>query len=467
MSVLLRAAVALLVGAAALDAAPRAPRLVLAGGGTEGEPGDAGSWSDRLYRELIAHGDVTGDGTVTVAVLAASPQTQFIPRYFEGLGAHRAANLLVATRDAAGAGATLAAIDAADAVFVKGGDQGRYYDLWNDTPLEEALRRLVARGGGLGGTSAGAMAMAEVALAGGKSLTAPDVLADACTGMLDDQDGGSGLKLDFLSVVGGTTIDTHFTERGRLGRMLGVMARAATDHRRSAVLGVGIAEKTGLVVDGAQARVVGDGAVTFVHPTASSRVWRQPGRPLAYTALAMDVLCEGWTYDLARRAPGAPPPGATLATGVATGAANEGALDVAGTLEGERACAFRLAPDGTYALLPAAARVRDTIGVGDAHADERRARAHDGAVRGLAERPGLTALLMHPASRVTRTAAAPDVLLFSGATAVLLIDAKLARFRSAAPHAAALTGLAVHVLGASADSGLAYDTVRHRVVERR
>jgi cyanophycinase len=439
-----------------------APRIVLAGGGSEGEHGDTASWSHRLYRELIAGGDVTGDGRVTVAVLAASPQSEFIPEYFRRLGADRAANLTVASRDAAGAGATVAAVDAADAVFIKGGDQGKYYDLWNDTPLEAGLRRLVARGGGIGGTSAGAMALAEVALAGGKSLTAGDVLTDACTAMLDDEDGGSGLKLDFLGVVGGTTIDTHFTERGRLGRLLGVMARAATDHRRAQLCGIGLAERTGLVIEGAHARVMGEGAVTFVHATSASRVWRQPGRPLVYTHLTAHVLTDGWSFDLARRAVGTPPPGASPATSAATGESNAGALDAGGE-DLERACAFRLAFDGAFAVVPSGARVHDAIGVADAHADARRERAHDGAVRALAGRPGLTALLMHRDSRVSRTSGEPDLLAFGPRAGVIVLDAHSAALRGDA----AITPLTVHVLGASADAGWRYDTVRHRLAPAR
>lgn len=273
--------------------------ILLAGGGTEGEVGDRAAWSARLYAHLLDHGDVTGDGKLTVAVVSAHDETDFIPKYFRWLGAQDAYNVKVDSRAAASSGETLAAIDRADAVFLKGGNQGTYYKLWNDTPLEGALRRLVERHGAIGGTSAGAMSLAEIALAGGKSLVSADVLQDACTPMLDDEDGGSGLHTDFLGFVPDATIDTHFTERARLGRMLGVMARAASENRRPRLLGIGVAEQTGVVIEDGVARVIGADSVWFVQGSPDAALVRKPGQPLGYAPLVAHVLSDGQRYDLA------------------------------------------------------------------------------------------------------------------------------------------------------------------------
>ena len=99
-----------------------------------------------------------------------------------------------------------------------------YYDLWNDTEVERAARAPWTAGGAVGGTSAGAMSLSEAALAEVDPISA-DVMADSHTPYLDDTDGGSGVHADFIGLLSGALVDTHFTERGRLGRLLGALAR--------------------------------------------------------------------------------------------------------------------------------------------------------------------------------------------------------------------------------------------------
>ncbi|HNC96024.1 MAG TPA: hypothetical protein PKW90_07860, partial [Myxococcota bacterium] len=129
--------------------------VVLAGGGSEGDNGDPDSWSARLYKSLLEGGDVTGDGKLRVAVLSVEEEDDWLPRYWEELGADEAFNLQVATRADASDPTLEAELADVDAAFLKGGDQGEYYDRWNDSELEAGLLALRERGGGLGGTSAG------------------------------------------------------------------------------------------------------------------------------------------------------------------------------------------------------------------------------------------------------------------------------------------------------------------------
>ena len=273
-----------------------APTFVLAGGGSEGEVGDAGAWSARLYGHLLDGGDVTGDGQVRVVVLSTAEETDWLPSYFVDLGADGAENLRVASRDAAEEAGER--VDTADAVFLKGGDQGEYYDLWNDTALEGALRGLVARGGGLGGTSAGAMSQGALALAGGEDLVSADVLEDACTAYLDDRDGGSGLKTDFFDFVP-ALVDTHFVERARLGRLAGALARAVDEGQAEAPLGIGIEVQTGLWIHQGRAEVIGEGSVTLLHTDGAPAPTRDCGAPLDWRGLGLDRLIEGLGFELA------------------------------------------------------------------------------------------------------------------------------------------------------------------------
>lgn len=518
-----------LAGHAAVAADPtRPPVVVLAGGGREGEIGDRDAWSARLYRELLAQGDRTGDGRVTIALLAVRPQTQAMPDYFRWLGADVATNLIIESPAAADDPALDERFAQVDAVFVKGGEQGRYYDAWNDRRIERCVRGVVARGGAIGGTSAGAMALAEFALAGSMSLTAPDVLTDACTPLLDDAtDGGSGIQTDWFGFVPGALIDTHVTQRGRLGRTAGALARAIDDSGRRDLLAIALDQQTGVVIRDGRATVIGRGAVEFLRPGPTSELRRRRGAPLVWTDLRLDRLTHGGTFDLAAQR-----------TLFAAGAALDGARDApaipwlptsqaraiasAVRLRGdcpddEGVLPLRLGRDrAAFALLGATpASGPRWLAVLDAHASGQRAWAHEAAFAALAG--GAPRPAGHPAAEAPATPPATDpatshadIVLIGGAggcvwtepttplvlrfghdessehreCAAIVIDATHARHRSLATHVslydptrrgrgAAFDGLLrpativdarLHILSDSRTTGLAFDLAAARVV---
>ena len=467
--------------------------VVLAWGGSEGDQGDAESWSARLYGALMEGGDVTGDGLVRVVVLSTAAESDWLPSYLEWLGADEAFNLQVASRqdaEAPGLGARLAAVDAA---FIKGGDQGEYYDLWNDTALELGLRALVEqRGGGIGGTSAGAMSQAGFALAGGQDLVALDVLEDACTPWLDDaSDGGSGVHDDFLGFVPGVVIDTHFTQRGRLGRLAGAMARALDEGAPAALLGIGVEQKTGLVIRAGQARVVGVGAVSFLQATPASELVRDCGRPLVFTELRLDRLTEGWVFALDAGLPEQAPVDAEAVAWAGPGTVNTGEWYAYGDLpehEDRFGWVVERDPDA-YALRQGADAplLVDAVGVLDAHASEARAAGHEALFRALYEQVGATGFLVAAGSLLERPLDAPSQVLFADndwidsepQAATIVIASHAVEWRSLSPfpstydagdgglHAAGLSGLQVHILADSARLRLGYDAESRAVVLRQ
>lgn len=299
-------AIALLLGHAELPAHPnlsghanRPGPLVLAGGGGEGAYGDAAAWSARLYPILFENGDVSGDGRVRIAIISRTRQSDWLPCYFEWLGADEAFNLMLDTPDAADDAGLEDAFRHVDAVFIKGGDQGKYYDLWNNRRIECLIVELWQRGGGVGGTSAGAMSLGEFALTGSTGPRSAELLMDAHHPLLNDESGGeSAIHDDFLNLLPATIVDSHVTQRDRLGRLIAVLAKAVEDSGRRDIVGIGLDERTGLVVRGAQGLVIGEGAVTFLRPAAGGVLRREPGKPLMWTGLMMDRLTDGDAGDV-------------------------------------------------------------------------------------------------------------------------------------------------------------------------
>ena len=467
--------------------------VMLAGGGGEGNVGNTASWSYRAYRALVDNGDVDGDGTVRIAVVARDTETEFIPTYFEWIGATLgvsvdAYNVTVGSRAAADDPAIVGSVAMADAVFLKGGDQGQYYDLWNETLLETNVRAVAAAGGALGGTSAGAMSLAGTCLCGGQDLIGSDVMADARSPILDDATapGTSSLHADFFGTLPGVYVDTHDTARGRLGRLLGVLAKATDDSGDDGLLAVGIDERTALVIRRDTALVVGQGAVEFVHQSPDTQRLRDAGRPLVYTDLRLDRLTDGWRYVVSARAPVTSPlpPGTEPVAASANGTPNAGALTVYGGLPSneqkfEWVAATAPAP---YALTQTTLStfVRDAVAFTNIdRSDDHRGDRQETLFRALYDRPNLSGVLLYGAytgggttgGQLVRTATEPDVAMFAGDMAGIVVDGLPASFHGQAPTvsaygipATALVGARIHVLAESAARGIAFDTRTHTLV---
>ena len=127
----------------------------------------------------------------------------------------------------------------ATAVWLDGGDQKRLADAYHGTAVEKELRRLLAQGGVIGGTSAGASIMSDVMIAGGEQQVRV----------------GEGFGL-----LPNVVIDQHFQNRKRQKRLLRVLA----SHPRC--LGLGIDEETAVVVKGHTFTVLGKANVSVCLP---------------------------------------------------------------------------------------------------------------------------------------------------------------------------------------------------------
>ena len=462
--------------------------IVLAGGGTEGEIGDVSSWSSGLYATLLRAGDINGDGAVTVAILATGQESEWLPEYFVWLGATEALNVRVASRGDTDAAAQ--AVASTDAAFIKGGDQGEYYDRWNDSALETALISLHQAGGGIGGTSAGAMSLAQFAFAGGADLVSSDVLANAQTTYLDDvTDGTAGVHDDFLGLVPAAVIDTHFTQRARLGRLAGILARIADDSNPAALFGIGIEEQTGLVIQDGVGTVAGVGSVTFLLPDSAVAPTREPALPLVWPNLALDRLTQGWRYDVAARAVDIahlPSTADSIAwSGESATPAGEWFADGHVLAHEERfAIVVRRDPEpfSTHAGsdLPV---LGDAIGILDAHDGDRRGANEESLFRVLYDLVGHTGFLVGEGTSIERRAEMPERVRFIDTAnldlpplATLVVDTSAVTLRGlsadvsvsdagdGAMSAATLVGARLHVLYSGVGEQLEYDTVARAVV---
>src|SRR4051812_20145517 len=109
-----------------------------------------------------------------------------------------------------------------------------------------------------------------------------------------------------LGLLKGVVVDSHFAERGRLGRLLGAVAQ--NPHN----LGLGIDENTAIVVEGEQRfRVIGSGAVYVIDGqriSYSSLSEEDQEGSMSICGMMLHVLGADDVYDLTARCPVPPAP---------------------------------------------------------------------------------------------------------------------------------------------------------------
>ncbi|MEH2393931.1 MAG: cyanophycinase [Nostoc sp.] len=207
-------------------------------------------------------------------------------RVFERLGAENVRIIDTETREDASSSTALEAINKATGVFFTGGDQARITSILKDTEIDTAIHKRFSEGAVIAGTSAGAAVMPDVMIVEGDSETHPRIEAVEM-----------GPGLGFLP---GVVIDQHFSQRGRLGRLISALIL------QPAVLGFGIDENTAMTVTDNQIEVIGQGAVTIVDE--SEATYNNMGEILKDESLAicgakLHILPHGFKFDLKTRQP--------------------------------------------------------------------------------------------------------------------------------------------------------------------
>ncbi|MDX1557102.1 MAG: cyanophycinase, partial [Xanthomonadales bacterium] len=186
-----------------------------------------------------------GDDARILVIPTASKLAETGPNYmdlFEELGA-KSRCIPVERREDCFGDEILDVLKRTTGIFITGGNQLRLSTILGGTPVAREIRRMNSEGSPLAGTSAGAAIMAEHMIASGRSGPSPRE---------------SGVELaPGLGLTNRVIIDQHFSQRGRMGRLLAALSF------NPFVCGLGIDENTAVFIgpDG-DAEIVGRGTVT-------------------------------------------------------------------------------------------------------------------------------------------------------------------------------------------------------------
>ena len=241
-----------------------------------------------ILREIVklAGGSQARLVVLTVATDQPGESGDEYTKAFQKLGVRDVHVVDVSTREDAVNPDALALIENATGVFFTGGDQLHVTSLLGGSRLDHCLKERLAEGMLIAGTSAGAAMMANSMILSGEAEQSP---------RFGEIRVGGG-----MTYLPGTVIDTHFSQRGRFGRLLAAVAHYPQE------LGLGIDENTGMVVEDGHFRVIGEGAVTVIDGGEMSYTNVPDLREGEFMALhdaRVHVLPPGYEFDLTARRP--------------------------------------------------------------------------------------------------------------------------------------------------------------------
>lgn len=244
-----------LVAAAVLLAACSTPRhgagsLLVIGGGLEDD-------NRPVFERFATLAGRAGPPSILIATAASGDEDASAKGKLESFRTWCAGARVEVMRRETSTAESVAMIDRATAVFFTGGDQKRITDRYRpgdrDGPELDAMRRLLARGGVIAGTSAGGAMMGEVMFHGGRSEQALGLPPAVGTGTEED-DATVGPRIGpGMGLVRWVVTDSHFFERNRVGRLAAALEASG---RR---LGIGVGENAAVEIDLASGEIRGVG----------------------------------------------------------------------------------------------------------------------------------------------------------------------------------------------------------------
>jgi len=239
-----------------------------------------------ILKRIISESRYGVDSRIEVITTASSIPMEVGSEYikaFNYLGTTNVDVLHIQNRDEAIQENVLKRIEQADVVMFTGGDQLRLTSILGGTRFHKILLEKYRNEEFIyAGTSAGAAAASSSMIYQGASKEA----------LLK----GEVKVTSGLDLVKDVIVDTHFVQRGRIGRLFQAVVA------NPMVLGIGLGEDTGLLIkEGTQMEAIGSGLVILVDGKRIKNTNLTDvslGEPISISNLVVHVMSQYDTYDL-------------------------------------------------------------------------------------------------------------------------------------------------------------------------
>lgn len=239
-----------------------------------------------ILKRIINESKLKEDSQIEIVTTASKVPLEVGAEYvkaFEYLGAKHVSVLHIEKREQALSDETFERIKNADVVMFTGGDQLRLTSILGGTPMHDLMLSKYENEDFIyAGTSAGAAAASKSMIyqgSSGEALLKGEIKITSGLGLIDD-----------------VIIDTHFVQRGRIGRLF----QAVVGNPKT--LGIGLGEDTGLLItEGVKMEALGSGLVILVDGrkiSDTNLTQVELGKPISIKNLVVHVMSKRDLYDL-------------------------------------------------------------------------------------------------------------------------------------------------------------------------
>lgn len=238
-----------------------------------------------ILKRIIDESPFKQESRIEIITTASKIPKTVGPEYkraFEYLQAKNVDVLHIENREIANSEDTLKRINEANVVLFTGGDQLRLTSILGGTKFHDILlNKYKTEDFVYVGTSAGAAAASNNMIYQGSSheaLLKGEVKITSGLGLIDD-----------------VIIDTHFVQRGRIGRLF----QAVVGNPK--VLGIGLGEDTGLFIKNHHMEAIGSGLVILVDGRDvkdTNLTSIELGEPISINHIVTHVMSQNDTFDL-------------------------------------------------------------------------------------------------------------------------------------------------------------------------
>jgi len=236
----------------------------------------------RITTESAHNTDSRFEIITTASLIPEKVGEEYIKAYAQ-LDVHNVGVLNIGSREQANDAEFVERVKAADVIIFTGGDQLRLSSIFGGTAIHETLLyKYQHETFVIAGTSAGAAASSKNMIYQGSSK---DALLK-----------GEVKITGGLGFIDGVIVDTHFVQRGRIGRLLYAAAS------NPGILGIGLGEDTGLYISGGNTmEAIGSGMVILVDGRKmvdTNLTDVEMGQPVSISNMIVHVMCDGDIYNL-------------------------------------------------------------------------------------------------------------------------------------------------------------------------
>lgn len=241
-----------------------------------------------ILRKIIDESRLKENSVIEIIATASQIPQIIGPEYkkaFEFLGAKNVNILDIKNRELANSMYVLERVKKADVIMFTGGDQLRLTSFLGGTQFHDVILNKYQNEEFIYvGTSAGAAAASENMIYQGSSSEA------LLKGEIKTTQG--------LGFIDNVIIDTHFVQRGRIGRLF----QSVVNNPRT--LGIGLGEDTGLFIHNDKMTAIGSGLVIlvdgrFIKDTNLTNI--NLGEPISIDNLVVHVMSQNDFFDLKTR----------------------------------------------------------------------------------------------------------------------------------------------------------------------